>query len=212
MAGVNPKIAIMVSSCARDRNLECGPLDTWMEAWGDQVEHYLLLGKENTYKNNHDWIVDVPDSYESCAGKTWKSAQFAVQNNLDYIFKCDLDTYVCVPKLLKYDLNGRDYVGFRCSEGHAAGGNGYWLSQKACKVLLETPWENGYQDLWAGMALAKHNIFCDHDVAFAGERIPWGNRTVTMHLGISGQKFNPKWMYDCHEACLEHLGVSDGQG
>jgi hypothetical protein len=58
----------------------------------------------------------------------------------DYLFKCDDDTYVSIPRLVAYaenELHGRDYVGaeWRPGAGYGSGGAGYFLSRKAAAIL-----------------------------------------------------------------------------
>ena len=82
--------------------------------------------------------------------KTYYFLKWAIENiEFDYIFKCDDDTYVDINKLLSYDFQNRDYVGFnmkyclgdRFNKGkwlnYASGGAGYFLSKKAASIVVE---------------------------------------------------------------------------
>ena len=74
----------------------------------------------------------------------------------DYLFKCDDDTYISIPRLLDFcdkELEGRDYVGAEWRRGvrYGSGGAGYLLSRKAAElVALRLDQACGAEDLLVG--------------------------------------------------------------
>jgi hypothetical protein len=79
----------------------------------------------------------------------------------DYLFKCDDDTYVSIPRLKAYDLAGRDYVGaeWKPGVGYASGGAGYFLSRRAATIVAETlAITHWAEDLHVGNALRAAGI------------------------------------------------------
>ncbi len=79
----------------------------------------------------------------------------------DYLFKCDDDTYVSIPRLLAYDTAGRDYIGAQWKPGvnYASGGAGYFLSRKAAAIVAEKLTQaTGAEDLLVGQILRTAGI------------------------------------------------------
>jgi hypothetical protein len=119
----------------------------------------------------------------------------------DYLFKCDDDTYVSIPRLLACDLAGRDYVGaeWRPGVGYGSGGAGYFLSRKAAGLVAEhLEQAAGAEDLLVGQIL-RHPQAGTRGVAFSIESrlVPFGsmenrpkreNDLITLH-GASADAF-----------------------
>ena len=142
-------------------------------------------------------FLTVSDSYNCVPFKAHGQCVYAVDHILDYVFICDTDTYVDVERLLASDYAKHDYVGYRCDEGHAAGGNGYWLSRKAFSIIAEHQPPIGFADLWVGMTLLKYDIRVHHDPRY-------GNGEITKHLGDGGTgSYRPEMMYREFEERLE---------
>lgn len=138
--------------------------------------------------------------------KTEALARYAFENDYDFVFKCDDDTYVRVPALLESGFEQHDYVG--CTEQHytvrlgwyrwAGGGGGYWLSRRAMEVIAE----NGArkilaEDFSVGNTLATHGIHPHHDDRYASaltakQLADPDPRLITLH------KANPDWMRRLH--------------
>jgi hypothetical protein len=147
------------------------------------IDHrFFLAGKED-------------DGYHSTYKKNHAIMQWVVDNDYDFVFTCDVDTYIVVPRLLACGFEQHDYMGHRCDEGHAGGGYGYWLSRRAVEILHADPPDGtaAYNDLGIGMKLRDHGILCHDDPGF-------GNGTITVHLGDSANHtYDPQWMRDYHE-------------
>ena len=79
----------------------------------------------------------------------------------DYLFKCDDDTYVSIPRLLAYDTASRDYIGaeWKPDVKYASGGAGYFLSRKAAAIVAEKlTHATGVEDLLVGQILRAAGI------------------------------------------------------
>lgn len=194
-----PKTAILVTSCWRDREKQQAIRDTWGKL--GQPMFFLGGGSEHAEEAAPDeLILDIPDDYQHVSWKTrqqcrWASLKDLDHVYLDHVFICDVDTYVDVGRLLA-DVPSADYVGWRCDEGHAAGGNGYWLSCTAVRLLCFAEPQIGYADLWVGNFLRSRGICCEHDCRF-------GDGTITRHLSVNGQ-YNPDRMYEEHAIRRAH--------
>jgi hypothetical protein len=120
---------------------------------------FFLGGRDYNGKPKPDEVwLDCADSYEELPFKTQGLLGWALEKGYDYVFKCDTDTYVCVPRLLTSGFWEHDYTGYfeRCKScrpsatGHcqclsgngerfysyASGGAGYWLSARAAAIVV----------------------------------------------------------------------------
>ena len=143
--------------------------------------------------------LDCPEAYEKLAEKTHKFFKYCSDNfEFQYIFKTDDSSYIDLEKFLQLDKQGGDYIGFfdksqdpnidrtwhygKCSDksyevpykGHFvcswARGGGYFVSQKASRILVEKTFrvfENElYEDKMVGEALTRDERLKVVDVPF----------------------------------------------
>jgi len=139
----------------------------------------------------HYLCLPCPDNYDSLPQRTLWFCRWALErDDWDYLFKCDDDTYVSVPRLLAYDLAGRDYVGaeWKPGVGYGSGGGGYFLSRRAVAIVacrLES-FPAGAEDLLVG------RVLCEAGIALSIEPrlVPFGslerrprreNGLITLH-------------------------------
>jgi hypothetical protein len=105
--------------------------------------------------------LSVLDDYEHLPHKTQAICRWAVERDYDYVFKCDTDTAVYVDRLVR-ELLGRpfEYGGFVNSVNICSGGPGYFLSQRAARIIgnAGNP-EHWAEDLWTGQALGNRDIY-----------------------------------------------------
>jgi len=153
-----------------DRRQCC--LSTWMHDADElKIDAVFLLGCATAARPEqigpHALALLCPDDYPSLSQRTRWFCRWAIEEGgggkaeggWDYLFKCDDDTYVSIPRLAAYaakELAGRDYVGaqWRAGVGYASGGAGYFLSRKAAELVarrLTTP--QGAEDLLVGQVL-----------------------------------------------------------
>jgi hypothetical protein len=135
--------------------------------------------------------LDCDDSYIKLIDKTRCMVKYILDHDYDYGFFTDTDTFVCVDKLLASAFTEHDYIGWCHGRDYCQGGSGYWLSNKAMRVLVEdneptptTVWE----DLHVGTVLARHGILPTNDERYlvgpANVHQDWptkGNDIITLH-------------------------------
>jgi hypothetical protein len=125
------KILIAILSCKKDQVWHQQARETWLV--NCPVDYKFFLGKLAFAYDEVE--LDAPDSSRHLYKKTQRMIQYAFENEYDFLFKCDIDTYVHVPRLLKSGFEKHEFSGYN----GAYGGSGYWLSRQAMKVLLESP-------------------------------------------------------------------------
>lgn len=125
------KILIAILSCQRDKLFHQQTRNTWLK--NCPVDYKFFTGC--SVSELDEIQVDAPDSSKRLYKKTQRIVQYAFEKEYYFLFKCDVDTYVHVPRLLKSGFEQHDFVGYNGSYG----GSGYWLSRVAMKVLLESP-------------------------------------------------------------------------
>lgn len=196
------RLAILIQSCEkyRDDGTQAFSANTWLKEWPGVIEHHYLLGSEAPQKAPDEIVVGAPDAYHGCPWKEHAAAKWALANDVTHLFFCDVDTYVCVPRLLMSGFQQWDYSGFRCCELHASGGAGHWLSRAACGVLANAAPTAAYSDFWAGHHLLRAGIQCHHDQRYAGDLNCFDPATsITCHLGKADR------MPDTHRRVMEAM-------
>jgi hypothetical protein len=176
-----------------DRRRQCR--DTWMhDAQELGVEAFFLMGCPTANQPEligaHTLILPCPDDYNSLPQRTMWFCRWALaRSNWDYLFKCDDDTYISVPRLALYDTAGRDYIGneWKPRVGYASGGAGYFLSRKAAQVVADRlTMPTGAEDLEVGRLLQSSTMKLCIDPRFQ----TWGddnnrpkkdNDIITLH-------------------------------
>ena len=152
----------------------------------------------------HYLALPCPDDYASLPQRTLWFCRWALEEGgrgkgeggWDYLFKCDDDTYVSIPRLLSYDLRGRDYVGaeWRPGVGYGSGGAGYFLSRRAAGLVAERLTQaTGAEDLLVGQILRAAGI----EFSIEPRLVPFGsiehrprreNDLITLH-GVEADAF-----------------------
>ena len=132
--------------------------------------------------------VPVPDRLACLPQQVRAFCQWALtRDDWDYLFKCDDDTFISIPRFLDFDPAGKDYIGDRLRYGgltYAHGGGGYFLSRKATGILAEHLTQaEGAEDWWVGETLRQHGIGLHHSGQFDGRGRdipkPQNNRITT---------------------------------
>jgi histo-blood group ABO system transferase len=183
-----------------DRRQRCQA--TWM-ADGKEcgVESVFLLGcptvPQPEMVGQHALACPCPDDYASLPQRTRSFCRWAIErDDWDYLFKCDDDTYVSIPRLIRYDMGGRDYVGaeWQPGAGYGSGGAGYFLSRKAATVIAQRLVQScGNEDQLVGETLRVAGI----GLSIEPRLVPFGsmdhrpkrdNDLITLH-GVGAAAF-----------------------
>src|SRR5271156_2746122 len=156
-------LLIAVKSCRQD--LERGYHQVIRDTWGIDavslgIDLIFFTGNRNQSKGILGWdevSLDCGDEYADLPFKTREICQYAVACGYDYVFLCDTDTFVIPRLLLEVGFEAYDYYGLiqkplgktfqydaisRSGKHHpgmyspwASGGFGYFLSQKAARIV-----------------------------------------------------------------------------
>lgn len=138
---------------------------TWLEDARNAGQRYIVVSAGKT-QETLPWRlwVDAPDTYEHLPQQVSAWIKWCLgQNGWDYLFKCDDDTYVSIPRFAEYDHPGADYIGARCitngvTYGH--GGAGYFLSRRAAEIVAQRMTaQDGGEDYHVGQTLAQAGIW-----------------------------------------------------
>jgi hypothetical protein len=198
---MTPVLAII--SCEHDRKRGCHDAirDTYLAEAAQRVPYTFVMGSDAKPLYQDEVCAKAGDGYhETYQKNNWIIRQF-LKTDCTHLIMGDVDTYFCLPRLLKHDFAKHDYIGRRCDEGHAGGGYGYILSRHAAKILSAHPL-NGvpYNDLNLGMILREHGVHVHDRSDIFLDKCPtsWTGHAVSAHLGISTGSWNPRWMRDCH--------------
>lgn len=221
-------VVVLICSCKADRanGRQRATRETWVREWGHLMDVLVMLGHGNADPEPDEIILDAPDGYVELPVKTFKGCQWALDQGYSHAFKCDTDTYIILPRLVKVipppDVH---FAGCRHNNlfpyGHAGGG-GYWLDRVALEVIANTPPVDGalgmpYEDAWVSATLAKQGIFAAYDdtrYRASGARFDFASLNswegvVSTTLGYATGKFDPAEMYACHKKFMEFASAGD---
>lgn len=209
------KILIAVMSCAKDQHTHQAIRDTWGSKLQPECELVFFGGHGFVPSWKDEVLIDAPDDYEHVTEKSRAMFSFALNEDYDFVLHCARDTYVDTFNLVRSGLFSYDYAGHRTAGGteahnvdlisnrqgkyeYTSGGAGTWLSRKAMKIIVDSPWYHVADDLLYGWILGDAGISLRHDPRFLknGERI--GKYDCTIHLGKGTGNYNPSWMYRAH--------------
>jgi len=152
-----------IMSCQRDRPYHKLVRETWLQ---NEVDHRFFLGGSLTGALLEDEVLlDVPDEYCYSRQKLQGMIAWTLEHEYDFMFKCDTDTYVCVPRLLTSGFERWDW------SGGYYGGSGYWLNKTAMGVLSKIPLdgENWAEDQWVTKQLQDHNFTLHGDSRYRSQ-------------------------------------------
>lgn len=200
------KILIGILACKRDREYEQIVRDTWLKRFPvghiffiDQkphsVDYGFFVGHEVVGLAADEISLPCPDGrgIRDAVPKTHALVQYAWLNNYDFLFKCDLDTYVHVPRLLASGFENYDWSGY----GQPYGGSGYWLSRKAMEQLLDKPTNTLIcEDWWVAGHLEREGFVAHQDDRYhsKGYKGPESGRpAITFHLYTHEDGSNVHW-------------------
>ena len=183
--------------------------DIMLSKLGDCPPRFAGVEKVETYIPQVDEVMlPVPDDYRHLPCKVKSSLHWAVNLHYQYIFKCFADTYVDIERLLSSGFEAHDYTG-RWYGGYAVGGSGYWVSNKAAKVVADAKVTDWSEDRWVGRdVLQPAGILLHGDQRYGAspQQNPGGplyplssNEQITAHLSESPAIYDKQLMYEAHE-------------
>jgi hypothetical protein len=136
--------------------------DTWakdVEAFKSHVDLRFFYGTPHPRQPLADEVfLSCPDDYGSLPKKTIALNRWSLENDYDYTFKCDSDTYVYVDRLVRELLTTRfDYAGW-CQGLVCSGGTGYFTSKRASRYIATYAPHHWAEDVTVGQCMDVANI------------------------------------------------------
>lgn len=211
-------LLVAVKSCQSHRGFHQAIRDTW----GKHIPVRFFMGGDGEGLADETFL-GCADDYHNLSYKTKAICRWSSERRYDYTFLCDTDTFVVPSRLLACGYEQYDYVGkinseigrtfpytTRLREGPiedfpecypwASGGIGYFVSEKAARILAETePITKCIEDLWVSQVLSPRSDMkiLDHK-SF--------NNYVSWHFpqGLYKKRYSPetKWMEQMY---AEHI-------
>ena len=206
------KILIAVESCFRD--LQNGSHQVIRETWGKDLDssvdlRFFIGGAERLLLQEDEIQLDVKDDYDNLPYKTKEIFRWGWTKGYDFIFKCDVDSFLVPSKLLSCNFKSYDYVGFFTSNSeipylYASGGHGYFLSRRAAEVIASsapdlTKRHLQNEDLWVGYTLGskiQEGLLTKFQPPNFKDYASWH-----MNRNREGSKVNHEWL---REKYVEH--------
>ena len=110
------KLAVLVTSCKRNRHKQQAIRDTWAkDARLANIDVYFIEGhpeQSEAVLVDDRLILPVPDTYEYLSHKIWHGVSAALRIlDADYYLKLDDDCLLNIQKLLEFAYENFDYVG-----------------------------------------------------------------------------------------------------
>lgn len=180
--------------------------DTWMRNIPSDAAVHFVRSFDDT-QHNDEWLLGCPDTYAELPQKTRYAFRYALKcyPNCPHFFKCDDDTYVDIPRLLKFfEANRADYCGYAMTHEwppFASGGAGYLLSRKAAAIVAEQLTdETGCEDLLVSRVLLNNKIPLTPTTLFH----PWNNVVPTAtNEQITAHYMTPPLMHRVYQNVQE---------
>lgn len=136
--------------------------DTWAKDVPPEMDLRFFFGDVRLgYIDDGDEVyLDCPDDYEHLPAKVVAICRWAIEQGYDWMLKADDDTYIWPQRALE-EIRWKqwDYAGYMAhSGGYVSGGPGYWLSNKAMRIIAESTPHTWAEDMNNGEELRKHGI------------------------------------------------------
>ena len=180
--------------------------DTW---WSDLTfDKKFFFGRGSRTLRDDEIILPVPDRFKKHCLKNQMMFQWALDNDYDWVFRCDDDAYVRPDRLTEAstELLG-DQIGWGPWVGqgnnYITGGAGFWLSRKALSRIADAPITKTHEDdLWIGRdVLARPDIRRVHDPRYCPATASDGHGVDVTKLPsnwITVHSCSPKVMKEIH--------------
>lgn len=135
-----------IKSCHKYAARRQAVADTWLPEL--QTDFFFLLGLPRLVVTD-SLSCNVSDAFTDIAPKIQYACRYALEQNVDFMFVCDDDTYVRPDRLLKSGFEKHDYCGFLRTSGFDATytqgqfvpyaqGSAYWLSARAMEIVASS--------------------------------------------------------------------------
>jgi hypothetical protein len=151
--------------------------ETWVADIKGRCDYKFFYGAgTHSPIQDDEVILTGDDAYRGLACKVQNICKWTLANGYDGLWKLDDDTYCRPERILKVDVEGKDYIGringatdkYHMSR-YARGGVGYFLSKKSMTCLASQPVPNPNipqdyaEDSWVGRHLTEGGFECVND-------------------------------------------------
>ena len=167
------KILVGILSCKRDLWFHKEALRMWIPTNRDNFEHAkhvarfrFFVGEGSYYPADSVCLVNTHTDDAKGTPKVRHMIKEALGQGFDYLFKCDIDTFVRVRELLSSGFDCHEWSGgYGSIKIGPYGGSGYWLNRRAMLALQSgnvsdhktpRPWD---EDRWVGANLLDQDDF-----------------------------------------------------
>lgn len=215
------KILIAVTTCHDKKYAprSASQRDTWVpdaKGLADVAFFYGRPERDLACSELHDEVfLDCDDSYMGRPSKIQAVCQWALAAEYKDMLKTDDDVFIDVPALIEARKTcSNDYVGREVvSHGETfASGFGYWLSERAMKVIAACGYvpPAALEDRWVAQVLSDAGIALTADnsryvACYPGIEPVAVWRLPATRRGVVFCEFQyPIKMHEAHRACLEH--------
>ena len=149
-------------------------------------------------------FLPTPDDFRHNCYKTKYNRRWAEDRDYDFVFQCTSDTYINIDRLMHSGFENHDYVGFSEGGYYARGGNGYWTSRKAYRLILDKAVTLWAEDWWIGTTITSSGMRLQHDARYAEypEYPREDNNCISSHMHNGSTLYEPKTMYEAHAGRL----------
>jgi hypothetical protein len=210
-------LLIAIKSCARDQAVHRTARETWLSHPLTPEHHFFMGAGCLADQGDETVLANAEDDYAHLSDKLREIIRFAVSWDRDFIFVCDADTYVCVPRLLSSGFQHHDYMGsvgdtsYYSTTTMCCTGAGFWLSRKAMEILKDAPvgpgkaQGAGFDDWWTFHTLLRAGIVAHNDDRYRANREIQGqapaadNDYIILHDTGNECLRNPEKMLRAHE-------------
>jgi hypothetical protein len=136
--------------------------DTWAKDVPSEMDLRFFYGRSNGSETQlpDEVTLDCPDYYANLPAKVIAICRWAVEQGYDWMLKADDDSYIWPQRALE-EVRWKqwDYAGYMAHTGsYVSGGPGYWLSNKAMRIIAESTQQTWAEDMNNGQTLQKHGI------------------------------------------------------
>jgi hypothetical protein len=157
--------------------------------------------------------LETPEAYQHLIPRAKELYTWAYDRGYDFVYKCYPDTYTDVDKLLASQFAKFDYYGHWLTApgtprgdgtanqyGCLGGGEGYWLSRKACGIISQAPIteEPIGEDTWVGDVLGRAGIAMVDDPGY-GEGITLHGSVRHRPIVYRPGAYNHMWMLETYK-------------
>lgn len=137
-----PNVLIALKSCHRHADRRAAQQATWLRDV-DFADWTYIVGKPTAPLLPNCILAETSDDFKDIAPKIWVACRYALEQNKEFLFIGDDDTFAVPQRLATSGFQKHDYVGFMRTSGlfynneiPYAQGSAFWLSARAMEFIV----------------------------------------------------------------------------